>query len=411
MRKRMGMWGVIVGLAMLGLAVMAWAWWQGGGIRLGEPPQPQGVWTGGLPAASKSAPQSEQVVAQAGTQEGAQEDPPAASAALPIRALEVVGDKTSPSLAMPDAQGRLWVVQQHGGDRVSRRELDGRWTAVVGAGERAVGEHGNGGLAVDAARPSPDVQSPDSIALAPDGTLYVADTGHHVIRAVDPATLRMRRLAGDGSERTPQSLGSPESLLRTPDGALWFVAGRHRARKVYRLQPETGQLDVAYEPNEATPQWGGNRDSAYIADLAADAQGRIYVADNGNMRLLRLDAWRGAPINPRAPAATVLAGNGTADVLRTDVPATQSPLGFITSLAVSPDGQLYLYQEAVAGHLVRLDAATGRFVTVLPADAWVKPPGQQAQRLGLRQARLRVGPQGALYLADRLNNRVLVLTP
>jgi hypothetical protein len=32
-------------------------------------------------------------------------------------------------------------------------------------------------------------------------------------------------------------------------------------------------------------------------------------------------------------------------------------------------------------------------------------------RLNLRQARLRVGKGGVLYLADRLNHRVLLLTP
>lgn len=45
-----------------------------------------------------------------------------------------------------------------------------------------------------------NVQSPDSIAFAPDDTLYVADTGNHVIRAVDLATGRIRHVAGDGRE-------------------------------------------------------------------------------------------------------------------------------------------------------------------------------------------------------------------
>lgn len=51
-------------------------------------------------------------------------------------ALEVLNDKVSPSQALPDAQGGLWVLQQYGGDRVSRRELDGSWVTVVGAGAR-----------------------------------------------------------------------------------------------------------------------------------------------------------------------------------------------------------------------------------------------------------------------------------
>lgn len=149
-----------------------------------------------------------------------------------------------------------------------------------------------------------------------------------------------------------------------------------------------------------------------MADLAADEQGRIYVADNANMRLLRLDAWNGPPANPCAPVAAVLACNDTLDVLQTDRPSTNSSLGYITCLALGREGQVfYVYETAVEGHLARLDASTGRFVTVLPPETWVRQPEQAPMRLHLRQARLRVGNEGVLYLADRLNHRVLLLTP
>lgn len=332
----------------------------------------------------------------------AQDDGQVAHSIVPIRALEVINDKVSPSLALSDAQGRLWLLQQYGGDCVSRRELDGRWVTVVGTDAR----ESDRGQALGA-----NVQSPDSIAFAPDDTLYVADTGNHVIRALDLETGRIRSVAGDGKEGDADSLAKPESLLRTPDGALWFIAGPHRSRKVYRLEPGTGRLDVAYDPKEASLQWGGNEGGDYMADLAADAQGRIYVADNANMRLFRLDAWSGPPANPRMPAATVLAGNGTLGVLQTDRPSTNSSLGYITSLALDPEGQVYVYEASVEGRLAKLDASTGRFVTVLPPETWVRLPEQAPMRLNLRQARLRVGNEGVLYLADRLNHRVLLLTP
>ncbi|EHN64960.1 hypothetical protein CTATCC11996_14193 [Comamonas testosteroni ATCC 11996] len=63
-------------------------------------------------------------------------DAQAAHSTIQIRALEVLNDKVSPSQALPYAQGWLWVLQQYGGDRVSRRELDGSWVTVVGAGVR-----------------------------------------------------------------------------------------------------------------------------------------------------------------------------------------------------------------------------------------------------------------------------------
>ena len=107
----------------------------------------------------------------------------------------------------------------------------------------------------------------------------------------------------------------------------------------------------------------------------------------------------------------MLAGNGTLGVLQTDRPSTNSSLGYITSLALGPESQVYVYEAAVERHLARLDAGTGRFVTVLPPETWVRQPEQAPMRLHLRQARLRVGNEGVLYLADRLNHRVPLLTP
>jgi hypothetical protein len=48
-------------------------------------------------------------------------------------------------------------------------------------------------------------------------------------------------------EKATQSLAKPESLLRTPDGALRFIAGLQRSCKVCRLEPEPGSFD-AYDP-------------------------------------------------------------------------------------------------------------------------------------------------------------------
>ena len=341
-----------------------------------------------------------------GTAEGAADAVAGAQLAQPVRALEVISDRPRPTTAQPDAQGRLWVLQKSG-DRLTRREPDGRWTVVIGQGPADFDfdpdiDVRDGSLARNAL-----VHWPDSIALAPDGTVYVADTGYNRIRAIDPATQRIRTVAGDGSTSKLHSLPGPESLQLTPDGALWLVSNK----KVYRLVPETGQLDLVYNPERATPQWGVNKGSEYLSDLAADAQGRIYVADNGNMRLLRLDAWSGAaPADPRQPAATVLAGSGKPGFLSTDVPALQSPMGLITGLAMSPEGQLYLYEGAY-GRLVRLDERSGRFVTVLRPETPVVAPGQAPVTMDLYPQRLRAGAKGVLYFPDENHSRVLALTP
>ena len=132
--------------------------------------------------------------------------------------------------------------------------------------------------------------------------------------------------------------------------------------------------------------------------------------DNANVRLLRLDAWTGPPANPRAPAATVLAGNGQVGLIALGA-ATNSPLGLVPAMALDPSGQVHLYESTGEGQVLRLDAKTGQFVSVFAPNTQVKVPGQHPERLDLPQTRLRFGPDGTLHLADHRNQRVLLIKP
>ena len=331
---------------------------------------------------------------------------------VPVRALTVLPDLQAPTDAQTDAQGQLWVALRDG-NRVSKRLPDGSWQTVAGTGQP--GRTGDGGPASEA-----QLNSPDGMAFAPDGTLFIADRINHVIRAVDPSSQRIRTVAGTGSAARTQddegnsplnvTLYGPRGVVSSPDGAVWFIAGQHRADKVYRLAPDGNRLDVAYDQVEASPAWGHNKSAAYIAELASDAQGRIHIVDNANVRLLRLDAWTGPPTNPRAPAATVLAGNGQVGLIALGA-ASDSPMGLVPAMALDPRGQVHLYESTGEGQVLRLDAQTGQFVSVLAPNTQVKVPGQPPERLDLPQTRLRFGPDGTLHLADHRNKRVLLIKP
>ena len=75
--------------------------------------------------------------------------------------------------------GSLYIVEGgYGGHRIRKVTSDGRITTVAGA-ERQ-GFAGDGGLARAA-----QLHQPAGVAVAPDGTVYVADLGNHRIRRIE----------------------------------------------------------------------------------------------------------------------------------------------------------------------------------------------------------------------------------
>jgi predicted membrane-bound mannosyltransferase/DNA-binding beta-propeller fold protein YncE len=136
-------------------------------------------------------------------------------------------DSEGLALAQPkgialDAEGRLYVVD-HGNARIQVFEADGQPAETIG----------DGMFRDDNGQPSAW-----GVGLAPDGTVYVADTwGHRIVKFVDGKQVKQWGVFG-----TPPSPGE--------------------------------QLELMYGPR----------------DVAVDAEGRVYVADTGNKRISIFDS-------------------------------------------------------------------------------------------------------------------------
>ena len=133
--------------------------------------------------------------------------------------------------------------------RVHRVSPSGMMTVAAGDGWTAKAEHRNWFAAV-AYRPrgrfrgdgGPAVKAslnwPEGLAVAPDGSLFIADTGNGRIRMVNPAGMITTVSGsgkdiylGDGGPATKAALGHPEHVAVGPDGSLHISAG-NRVRKV-----------------------------------------------------------------------------------------------------------------------------------------------------------------------------------
>jgi sugar lactone lactonase YvrE len=114
-------------------------------------------------------------------------------------------------------------------------KIDSEGVATVVAGTGAPGFSGDGGLAVRAR-----LDSPSGLAMDALGNLYVSDTNNDRIRMIDP------------------------------DGVITTIAGT--------VEGQAGDGGVATDAQLFAP-----------AGLAFDAEGRLYVADQGNDRVRRID--------------------------------------------------------------------------------------------------------------------------
>jgi RHS repeat-associated protein len=232
------------------------------------------------------------------------------------------------------------------GDGTQRSSGDSGLARTIStvAGTGTAGFAGDGGAATQA-----DLNSPFAAAAGPDGSLYIADTINN----------RVRRVA--------------------PDGTITTVAG-------------TGVAGFAGDGALATQALLFNP-----TGLALGPDGSLYISDTLNERVRRV-----------APDGTIttVAGTGAAAYGGDGGAASQAQLWEPEGLAVGPDGSLFIADTV--NNRVRRVAPDGTIETVAGTGAF----GGAGDGGAARSAQLAgpeavaAGPDGSIYIADTLNNRI-----
>ena len=131
-----------------------------------------------------------------------------------------------------DAAGNLYITES-GNHRILWVGPSGTITTVAGTGERGYG--GDGGPAVQA-----QLRFPGDVAVDATGNLYIADTDNDRIRRVDPsgtittvAGTGERGYGGDGGPAVRAQLLRPADVAVDAAGNLYIAdTGNHRIRRV-----------------------------------------------------------------------------------------------------------------------------------------------------------------------------------
>ena len=142
----------------------------------------------------------------------------------------VAGSKLNSPLGVAvDSSGNVYIADE--GNNKIRKVSGGSVTTVAGTGDAcpiSTDPCGDGGPATAA-----KLESPSGLAVASDGTLYIADTDNHRIRRVSTAgvitTVAGNGTAGysvedDGGPATAAKLNSPVAVAVDASGELLYIA-------------------------------------------------------------------------------------------------------------------------------------------------------------------------------------------
>ena len=251
---------------------------------------------------------------------------------------------------------------------------DGKLRAVAGTGAQGY---------ADGPRVEAMFSLPSAIAVSDDGTLVVADEGNNVIRTVD--------LSAGPLPTHALALAVADEIPRLAGVQVTTFAGRPG----YKRTGVPGFMDGAAGSALFYRPWG----------MALDAQGNVIVADSGNDAIRR--------IAPDGTVTTVAGGSGRGlrDGAGADAQFSQ-PKG----VAVHADGSIYVADSR--NNRIRRIAPDGSVTTVAGGG----PPATEGNWGDFRdgpasEARFRdpsalaFDEEGNLLISDTENNRIRSLSP
>lgn len=298
-------------------------------------------------------------------------------------------------------RGRLFVADTNHHRIVVADPASGEVLDVAGSGSPGFS---------DGAFAAASFDGPQGMALSADGgTLYVADTGNHAVRALDLDGRTVVTLAGTGDQAAtypPQAGALPGVALSSPwdlaiDGSRLFVAmaGSHQ---IWVIDLERGLA----EPAAGSGREGvvdGDAAQAQLAQpsgLALDGGGRLYWADAESSTVRFLEIGEGGGTGLLAGSGEGLFDFGDADGVGRDA-RFQHPLG------VTFGGNRLFVADTYNDKIKQIDPASGE-VTTLAGDqaGWADGAAPRFDEPGgLHFA------GGLLYVADTNNHVVRVVDP
>jgi len=295
-------------------------------------------------------------------------------------------------------------------------------------------------LVVNAETLGTELNAPRSIAFAPNGTFYVADSRNHRILHLDAEGKLLGTwgsvspgcpyvTANPPTEVPPDTFCEPWGVAVGPTGSV-YVTDTWNAR-IVKFSADGKYIASwgAYGNGETPESFWGPR------GIAVDGRGQVYVADTGNKRIAVFDSngkfvtqFGAAGFEPGAfdePVGVAVAADGTVYVTDTWNQRLQAFTPTLDGLDFVPLLQWDIFGWAgqslenkplitvnAAGHIFVTDPEAARILEFDSAGNFVRAWGEfgaELNQIGLA-AGVAVDAEGHVWVADAGNQRIMRFT-
>ena len=353
------------------------------------------------------------VIAGSGTRADDGDGGPASTAAL-----------YDPSWLLVDGAGAVLVSTIN---RIRRIDPNGTITTVAGTGRAGFG--GDDGQAALA-----ELNANAGMALDAEGNLYFADRGNHRVRRISRGGV-ITTVAGSDVEAPVMEGGAamsgrvqgPVDVAVASDGTIYVA--EFDGHRILRLNVD-GTVSVV--AGTGTPGFSGDGGPGTRAQINSpravdiDAQGNLYFADWKNQAIRRVDA--DGRIMTVAGLGTGRASGGAPAMIAEMKPPLDLVLGpggelfvlqqgaYTVSLlrAPSPDDPVLACQGEPAGTAPRPPMRDGAIAVLLAGAAgpgFSGDGGPLADAQFLSPESFVIGADGSIFVADTGNHRIRVVSP
>ncbi len=260
------------------------------------------------------------------------------------------GQATDASLNQPhdvfvDGLGVIYIADRIN-HRIRKVDQSGILTTVAGSG--AIGFSGGGFSGDDGQATVASLNHPWGVFVDGSGIIYIADMNNNRIRKVDTSGIITTVAGGgfpasgigDGGQATDASLNQPMGVFVDTSGVIYIADSfNQRIRKV-----DTSGI-ISTVAGNGTQAFSGDDGLATLAsldspqDVSVDGLGNIYIADQVNHRIRKVDNTSGIISTVAGSGATGFSGGGFSG---DDGLATDATLKLPSGVFVDGSGIIYI---------------------------------------------------------------------